>query len=186
MSTGLYDLQGRRLYCTADERKAFLKEAAKHPNDVALFCQLLVYSGCRISEALAITPQRIDTSTGVVIFETLKKRKRGVFRAVPLPNALIESLQRLTANKPQTQRLWPWCRTKAWQEVKAVMTAMQTDGPHATAKGLRHGFAINALQAGVPLNMVSKWLGHSSLEITAIYTNAFGNEERSFAQRMWT
>ncbi len=187
MSTGLYDLQGRRLYCTADERKAFLKEAQNRPDDVALFCQVLAFSGCRISEALALTPQRIDTANGVVIFETLKKRKRGIFRAVPLPDFLIKCLnQQAKSNTLHPhQRLFPWCRTKAWQEVKSVMTSMQTNGPHATAKGLRHGFAINALQSGVPLNMVSKWLGHSSLEITAIYTNAFGNEERLFAQKMW-
>ncbi len=187
MSTGLYDLQGRRLYCTADERKAFLKEAQNRPDDVELFCLTLCYSGARISEVLNLTPQRIDVSAGVIIIETLKKRKRGIFRAVPLPDFLIKRLnQRVKSNALQPhQRIFPWCRTKAWQEVKSVMQTKQIIGAQATAKGLRHGFAINALQSGVPLNMVSKWLGHSSLEITAIYTNAFGNEERLLAQQMW-
>ncbi|NVK17237.1 MAG: site-specific integrase [Methylocystaceae bacterium] len=185
MSTGLYDLQGRRLYCTADERKAFLKEAQNRPIDVELFCLTLCYSGARISEVLNLTPQRIDVENGVIVFETLKKRHRGVFRAVPIPDFLISRLSRYALPHKPDQRLWHWCRTKAWQEVKSVMAINKTDGPQATAKGLRHGFAINALQSGVPLNMVSKWLGHSSLEITAIYANAYGTEERLIAQRMW-
>ena len=58
-------------------------------------------------------------------------------------------------------------------------------GPQATPKGLRHGFAVAALQCGVPLNIVSKWLGHAHLRTTAIYTDVVGEEERSMAEKMW-
>jgi len=58
--------------------------------------------------------------------------------------------------------------------------------PHATPKGLRHGFSIHALAHEVPLNLVSKWLGHADLKTTAIYLNAVGVEQRDFASRMWT
>lgn len=58
-------------------------------------------------------------------------------------------------------------------------------GPHASAKGLRHGFAIAALEKNVPLNIVSRWLGHSSLQTTAIYADFTGREERNLAARMW-
>ena len=37
--------------------------------------------------------------------------------------------------------LWPWARNTAWRQVKAVMLAADIpDGPHRTAKGLRHGY----------------------------------------------
>ena len=49
------------------------------------FCAVLAYSGCRISEALALTSEAIDTAAGTIVFETLKKRKSGVYRAVPAP-----------------------------------------------------------------------------------------------------
>lgn len=52
-------------------------------------------------------------------------------------------------------------------------------------KGLRHGFAIHCLEKKIPLNLVSKWMGHSSLEVTAIYANALGEEERVIASRLW-
>ena len=45
---------------------------------------------------------------------------------------------------------------------------------------------VHALNATVPLNMLSKWMGHASLEVTAIYANALGEEEHRIAARMWT
>jgi len=50
---------------------------------------------------------------------------------------------------------------------------------------LRHGYAIHALSKGVPLNMVSKWMGRAKMETTAIYCNAVGEEQQSIAARMW-
>jgi integrase/recombinase XerD len=60
------------------------------------------------------------------------------------------------------------------------------EGPHACPKGLRHGFGVHAIASGVPLNMLSKWMGHASLEVTAIYANALGSEEQGLAARMGT
>lgn len=56
----------------------------------------------------------------------------------------------------------------------------------AGVKGLRHGFAVAALEKGIPLNLLQKWLGHANLATTAIYGNAVGAEERKMAKRMWS
>jgi integrase len=60
------------------------------------------------------------------------------------------------------------------------------DGPHKCPKGLRHGYGVHAIGCGVPLNMLSKWMGHASLEVTAIYANALGEEQYNIAARMWS
>ena len=74
----------------------------------------------------------------------------------------------------------------AWRKVKAIMAeAGIPAGPHRTPKGLRHGFGVHAIASGVPLNMLSKWMGHATLETTAIYANALGAEEQGIAARMW-
>jgi site-specific recombinase XerD len=52
-------------------------------------------------------------------------------------------------------------------------------------KSLRHAFAIEAGQKGVPLNVVQRWLGHARIETTAIYAEALGAEERNLARRGW-
>jgi integrase/recombinase XerD len=83
--------------------------------------------------------------------------------------------------------LWPIARNTAWRRVTTVMQAAGiAEGPHRCPKGLRHGYAIHALSRGVPLNMLSKWMGHSQMETTAIYANAVGEEQQSIAARMWT
>jgi integrase/recombinase XerD len=72
-----------------------------------------------------------------------------------------------------------------WRRVREVMTQAGIRGPHGSPKGLRHGFGVAAVTAGVPLNLVQKWLGHAQLSTTAIYADAVGAEEHATAARMW-
>ena len=194
MAGELFDQQGRRLYLTADERKVFLAAAERAERRTRTLCLTLAYTGCRISEALALTAERVDLEGGVIVFESLKKRRRGVYRAVPVPPAVLDALDLVhgvrEAQKGKEggrgQRLWSWARSTAWQRVRDVMqAAVIKDGPHASPKGMRHGFGVAAIQAGIPLNLLQKWLGHAQLSTTAIYANAVGAEEQSIAARMW-
>lgn len=184
------DRHGKRLYLTSSERDAFLKAATKQPGAIRSFCETLHYTGCRISEALNLTVDRIDLENETVIFETLKKRRSGVYRAVPVPSQLLNTLELVHhVRRPGKldRRLWPWSRATGWRHVKAVMSdAGISAGPQCSPKGLRHGYGVNAISAGVPLNMLSKWMGHSTLEITSIYVNAVGSEQLSLAKRMWS
>jgi site-specific recombinase XerD len=50
---------------------------------------------------------------------------------------------------------------------------------------LRHGFGVTAVSAGIPLNLVQKWLGHAQLTTTAIYADAVGAGEKDIVRRMW-
>src|ERR1700760_4577831 len=84
--------KGERLYLTEEQRKALLSAAAKAPRDVRSFCNVLCYTGCRISEALALTAKSIDLSARVIVIESLKKRKVGVHRQVPVPPELLDTL----------------------------------------------------------------------------------------------
>jgi integrase/recombinase XerD len=192
----LYDALGRRLYLTPGERNAFLRTALGHNRPVRSLCSLLYYTGCRISEALRLTSRWVDCADQVIIVESLKKRRKGVYRAVPVPPSLLDTLdmvrglteiQRCGRRYELEQPLWPWSRPTTWRWVVAVMKqANISEGPHRVPKGLRHGYAINALNKGVPLNMLSKWMGHSILEMTAIYANAVGQEQQAIAAHMWS
>src|SRR3954453_11766341 len=166
----LFDAEGRRFYLTEDERRAFIAAAAKAPREVRTFCGVLHATGCRISEALALTPQQVDLSGRVIMFESLKKRRRGVFRAVPVPPELLHALDLVHGLREAQRRgqakalLWPWSRMTAYRRVQGVIAvAGIPDGPHACPKGLRHGFGVQAVSRGIALNMVQKWLGHAQL-----------------------
>ena len=57
------------------------------------------------------------------------------------------------------QRLWTWSRMTAWRNMAALIKAAGiANGPHASAKGLRHGFGVAAVSKGIALNMVQKWV----------------------------
>jgi integrase/recombinase XerD len=88
----LYTPEGARKYVTAGERQAFLRAAEEAERRVRTLCMTLAYTGCRLSEALALTADRVDLAAGVVVFESLKKRRRGLYRAVPVPPALLDAL----------------------------------------------------------------------------------------------
>ena len=189
----LEDRDGRRLYLNGEERAAFLRSTALQPPAPRLFAETLYYTGCRLSEALELTPQRIDLSESRITLRSLKKRRSDVFRVVPVPKDYLDRLE-LTFGIRQAQRrqnakdvpLWSWSRVRSWQIIKEIMVAADIpDGPHRTPKGLRHSYGVNAITNGVPLNMLRKWFGHAQLTTTAIYANAAGKEETNLAAKMW-
>lgn len=183
---------GGRKYLTSAERKRFGRAADCVGPSVRLFCLMLLWSGGRLSEMLALTPYDIDLELGVANVETLKRRSRGIIRQVPMPRRLLLELDRefhigVAHRDPLLgrRRLWSWSRTTAWRRVKEVMAAAGITGACAMPKGLRHAFGVNAFQTKVPAHLIQRWLGHASLRTTAIYGDVIGREERLIAARMW-
>jgi integrase len=193
MSSKLLDSNGRRLYLTQEERAAFMKVVATLPRHHRTFCTILHDTGCRISEALALTGQRIDLNNKTVVFETLKQRRDGIYRPVPLPDTTLDTLDMVhglreaqRSGKPLGTKLWSFTRMTGWRIVAQAMADAQIpEGPHRSPKGLRHGFGMNAILKGVPVTSLKTWMGHAKLETTAIYLEAVGAESREIAARMW-
>lgn len=184
----LLDHQGQRKYLNASEREAFKNAAEQSTGEVRTFCHTLLYTGCRISEALALTVDRVDFKGGVVTFESLKKRKKGVFRSVPVSPALLDSLDMvhsLKRQKKKKQQIWSWSRATASRKVDEMMKEAGIEGGQASPKGLRHGFGVACVEKQIPLNMIQKWLGHADMATTSIYVDAVGEEEQSIAARLW-
>lgn len=90
----LFSHCGNRKYLNAAERQRFVKAARRAPPKIRLFCLTLRWTGARISEVLALTPAAIDIESGVASIQTLKRRKRGVVRQVPLPPKVLQELIR--------------------------------------------------------------------------------------------
>lgn len=186
----LYDQENRRLYINADERERFIAAAQRQDFARKLFCMTLLYTGCRLSEGLALRAASVDTFSHLVSIRTLKKRNQHVVREVPIPPVLVGGLASLLQMRRHDQLLWheqdqQVSRITGYRWIKAVMKDAGIVGAQGSPKGLRHGYGVYALRAGVPLNMLRKWMGHSSIETTAIYANAVGKEEIEIAGRMW-
>lgn len=187
----LYADDGGRKYVNGDERRRVLAAIDFLERGRALFALTLLWTGARVSEVLALTPASFQIELSIVTLRTLKRRKL-VMREVPIPPVLVQALCQhfdLSARQLEPaaarQLLWPWHRTTAWRLVKSIMGHAQIAGRPACPRGLRHGFGVGALQSGIPLTLLQRWLGHARISTTAIYAAACGPEERAFAERFW-
>jgi integrase/recombinase XerD len=183
----MFDRRGNRKYLNRLERRAFLQVITGEPDETRrAFCLTLFYTGCRISEALNLTAGQIDLIGKAIVFETLKQRRRGCFRAVPIPDSLVKLLGRVFPQFAPSARVWNFSRASGYRLIKDYMAKTGIAGGMACPKGLRHGFAIACIAQNIPLTTVQKWLGHARLETTAIYLDVSGDEERKLAARLWS
>jgi integrase len=188
----LYDNNGERLYLNPREREAFIIAAHKLAPLERVFCLMLAYTGCRISEARNLRKCDLQLSENKIAFRTLKRRKGQPVREVPIPKTFAVMLEIIFLGElaPKGEYLWsetgcPPVRITCYRWVKVVMLEIGLSGPKACPKGLRHAFGIHAVLRKVQLHMLSKWMGHASIETTAIYATVLGPEERLVARRMW-
>lgn len=193
----LYTEMGERKYLKSAERQRFLAAlpVIAEPAE-RTFCEMIFWTGCRPSEALAMTPLNIDLTEGTAVIRSLKKRgeqKGRHFRPIPIPRSFafrldeVHGIQdaQIEPNLARDQRLWAFGRTKGWRLVREVMEAASLNGAKGCARGLRHALGVHAVVRNVPESRLQIWLGHASLETTAIYLDVAGPEDRALAKRMW-
>ena len=194
VSFTLWDEKGQRLYLNEAERERF-KAISKNleEREARTLCHMMLYTGCRITEALELIPQRIDWEEHAIMLRTLKKKGKNrdkIFRSVPVPESFLDELDMIhrikgAKGKAATSPLWRYSRSTAWRRIKAVMSEAAIEGEHANPKGLRHGFGVAHALAKTPLPLLQRWMGHSSAKTTAIYMQATGAEERNLAGAVW-
>lgn len=190
----LFTSSGERKYLTPEERDRFIATASELPERrERTFCLTLAHSGCRISEALALDYQRVDFSAGHIVFRSLKKKDEKLHqRAIPVPPEYLDAMDlvhdvRAQQKRPRMKKelLWPISRMTGWRWIDKTMKLAHIEGAMAHPHGLRHAFGVKALMKEIPLPLLQRWMGHADLETTAIYLQVVGNEEASFASRMW-
>jgi len=194
MTCELFTTEGLRKYLDDAEHHRFLAAAAAlERGEVRTLCTTLAYTGCRISEALELTADRVDLSSQVITFRSLKKRGKTLYRSVPVPESHLDTLDLVHGlRKAQRARgggqglpLWSWGRTQATKHVWAAMAAAAITGPQASPKGLRHGFGVRLAMKTRNPRLVQRMLGHASLETTAIYMDVVGRETRDEMALTW-
>ncbi|RPA20013.1 site-specific tyrosine recombinase XerD [Gordonia sp. OPL2] len=164
-----------------DEVLAILDSAgaADHPRalrDRALL-ELLYSCGARISEAIALDIDDIDTDTRAVRLSG----KGGKERVVPVGGPAVEAIDAyLVRGRPAlASRANPalflnarggrLSRQSAWQVLVDAAQRVGLDkavSPHT----LRHSFATHLLDGGADVRVVQELLGHASVTTTQVYT----------------
>ena len=147
--------------------------------DTAIF-EFLYSTGCRISEAIAVTWGEIDFAKGTVIVTGKGAKDRLVILGRPALAAL-EELRGESAARDGAQAAdgapvfvsdsgRPLSARFVERRMKRYLAEAElpTD---LTPHKLRHSFATHLLDAGADLRSVQEMLGHASLSTTQIYTH---------------
>lgn len=161
--------KNERRALTDEERKAFIKATSTARNS-ALFCRIIYYCGLRPSEVARI---RGGDYSGTILHVRGTKTQAST-RDVPIPKSLkLPSLDQdellfktSSGNMIDKKRIREY-----WLAIKRDMGLPKDT--NLTMYCLRHDYCTRLEEAGVPLNIASRLMGHSSVEITSkIYTHA--------------
>jgi integrase len=129
-------------------------------------------SGLRISEALALRPSDIRPGRQIHV----ANGKGGKPRTVGITEGALADLDRWLAIRPDCPLLFctlhggPIDRRDADRMIKR-RGAKSGLGQRAHCHGVRHSHAVALLRAGVPVTVIMRQLGHSSLAVTTAYLN---------------
>ena len=160
-------------YLEAHEVDALIRAA---PNSRAALLFLVQWrAGLRVSEALALEVRDLSLDSGLPTIH-VRRGKGAKPRIVPvhpeLHSALASSLQ--FGNIAQGDRLIKASRSTADRWIRAAKSKAEEAGAipagrRISSHTLRHSYARHLLVNGIPINYLSRWLGHSSIQTTLIY-----------------
>ncbi len=152
----------RQFFLTRAQAKRLI--ASSRP-DLALLVQAALYSGCRVSELAQLKARDVGGHV-FGIYVAPMKSYRG--RYVMLPDEgmsffldQVESLEdEEYVFRMLSGRIWSGCHKRLFKD--AVRRAHLPEG--FVFHGLRHTYASQLVQAGTPLAIVAKQLGHTNTD----------------------
>ena len=172
-------------YLNDDEIELVLEEAVESSRDILFFCAMGIFAGMRTAEAGAARWSWFDFEHGSITIQGDSagefKTKSSKFRTVPLHDRLREILEQHRKDDgflimPAKTERGRW-RVR-YEPKRAFGTVVKGAGvPWATPHTLRHSFASGLVRKGVSLYKVSRWLGHSSINVTQRYAHLMPVDE---------
>ena len=154
---------------TPYQRKNALRDAA--------IMEFLFATGVRVSELCTLSPRDIDLYEGIVLIHGKGNKER---RIIIGAKSVIETLQGYQDHFHQEMDL---CNhffvnqsgnpvtDQAVRRIIKKYSSLASIDFHITPHMFRHTFATSLLEADVDIRYIQEMLGHSSINITEIYTH---------------
>lgn len=141
-----------------------------------LLLELLLSTGCRLSELAHLPPQAVNLQARSLTVTGKGNKTRFVYFSTRAKLLIVEYLQR----HPHATRLLPGPRQieKTTRAIGCRAGLERRLVPHQ----LRHTFATHALEAGMNITIIQQLLGHTSLDTTQIYAHV----SQAAVQRAYT
>lgn len=161
-----------------------------------LLLTVLLRTGARISEALMLKPSDFDLATGSIKLVTLKKNirtdkmkeyaiKNLPKRRLPMHQELKDATMAYFIDMHIDSRSWDLLFPISRITVDKYLTKIEkSTGIKINAHKFRHTFAVRCLLDGVPVNVVQKWLAHSSLIVTSVYADVLSMDTSIFMKQV--
>lgn len=151
----------RTRYLSHEEETALLQHARGYMHPMIAFA---IDSGLRLEEQLSMTWDQIDLKRQEIIVPITKTSTP---RVVPL----LERSARLLAHHPRhISSAYVWCKSDGSRYGKLTRglagTAKRAGVRDLKWHDLRRTCGTRRLKAGMPMEKVSKWLGHKTIAVT--------------------
>ena len=159
------------------------------PNANARLLMLIQWrAGLRISEAPAVEPRDLQLHQDNPTLR-VRRGKGNLSRLVPVHPELAATIDiamdyRSRKDRPIVVTVWGRRASRStasdWiaQAVdRAVEVGLLAPGRKVSSHTLRHSYARHMLAHGIPLNVLSLWLGHSSIQTTLRYLKLMPDPE---------
>jgi len=159
-----------------DDDLAALDKALKQSDQmVAAAIRLLLFTGCRVSEVLGLTGDRVDLRTGVARLEDAKAGARDVLLSTPA----LAVLSKLSTEGPIFGDLTYSTLDKAWRRIRE-----DAGLKGARLHDLRHTVGTMAGMGGANSFIVRDLLGHKTLAMTGRYVSKDTDPVRQTSERI--
>jgi len=134
---------------------------------VADLVEVLLDTGCRLSEVLDLEFRDVDFSSGLI---SIWRNKGDRPRSMPM-TARVRGIfeTRKTEDPVKPFRISVSCAERSWQWVRKMMNL--AEDKEFVLHALRHTCASRLVNAGIDLYVVKEWLGHSSIQVTEKYAH---------------
>lgn len=180
--------KGHRQAITETERAAFLKVV--EGTDKYRIFELMLFCGCRPSEAIGCQGTDISIKDGVALLHIRGTKTKNSDRVVPMPNELYQKVKDTEPFKPlapnrsgrfHSEASYNRCANDLKRQMNIAMGCRtyrnalippyplrETFVPYE----LRHTYCSDLARRGIDIRVAQRLMGHSSISITAdIYTH---------------
>ncbi|MCH5160229.1 MAG: tyrosine-type recombinase/integrase [Clostridiales bacterium] len=175
------------LKCFDIEISSFSKFAQKEFVRDAALIDLLISTGIRIGEAVAITLDDIIASERTLLIHGKGRKQRLIYISSSVTwsriKALVKERAQSSNNYLFVNRYGQPITIHGVEDIYKKYVKKAQLNTRSTPHYLRHTFATNLLANGADLRSVQEILGHASVSTTQIYTEVTTNRKKKVLQK---
>lgn len=188
------------IYLSLDQLETLFKQPDTHTKAGLrdrFFLELMYDSGCRDQEILDLHIKDFIIDKDAVSIKIIGKGSK--FRVTPISSKILPLFYRyrdvylkdcspddlifFTVRKGIKDKMSDDNVARFMNKYENKIRETIPDYPHLHPHLLRHSRAMNLYIYGMPLTMISEWLGHTQLETTTIYAQATTEMKRRQAEK---